>query len=70
MKDKNVSTVFHYIPLHDSPAGKKYGRFHGQDRFTTVESDRLVRLPLYYELQDMQVEYVIECIEGFFNKAI
>ncbi|MFZ5973877.1 MAG: dTDP-4-amino-4,6-dideoxygalactose transaminase [Bacillota bacterium] len=70
MRSKGVLTVFHYIPLHDSPAGKKYGRFHGQDRFTTAESERLVRLPLYYDLQDTQVDYIIECVEEFFNKAV
>lgn len=69
MKGKGVSTVFHYIPLHDSPAGKKYGRFHGQDRYTTAESERLVRLPLYYELHDAQVEYIIECVTGFFDNG-
>lgn len=51
LKENDISTVFHYIPLHDAPAGKKYGRFHGEDRYTTSESERLVRLPLYYGLE-------------------
>jgi len=69
MRGRGVTAVFHYVPLHDSPAGRKYGRFHGEDRFTTAESERLVRLPLYYELQDAQVEYVIGCVREFFMKA-
>ena len=48
MKENGVLTVFHYIPLHTSPAGQKFGRFHGEDRYTTRESERLVRLPMYY----------------------
>ena len=47
LKENDISTVFHYIPLHSAPAGKKYGRFHGEDRYTTSESERLLRLPLY-----------------------
>ena len=50
MKSQDVLTVFHYIPLHSAPAGKKYGVFAGEDKFTTKESERLVRLPLYYNL--------------------
>ena len=50
MKENGVLTVFHYIPLHTSPAGQKFGRFHGEDRYTTRESERLARLPMYYGL--------------------
>lgn len=60
MKSKGISCVFHYVPLHSSPAGLKYGRFDGPDEFTTKESDRLVRLPMYYGLSDEDREYVIE----------
>lgn len=70
MRKKGVSTVYHYIPLHISPAGEKYGRFSGKDRFTTVNSERLVRLPMFYELEDVQVDYVIECVEEFFRRAV
>lgn len=56
MKENGVLTVFHYIPLHTSPAGQKFGRFHGEDRYTTRESERLVRLPMYYGLTLDQVD--------------
>ena len=56
LKAKDVMAVFHYVPLHSAPAGKKYGRFHGTDRYTTLESERLVRLPLYYGMQDAEIE--------------
>jgi dTDP-4-amino-4,6-dideoxygalactose transaminase len=59
MKDRGIVTVFHYVPLHSSPAGEKFGRFHGEDRDTTSESDRLVRLPLYYGLIPEDQQYVI-----------
>lgn len=48
LKEHDILAVFHYIPLHSAPAGQRYGRFHGEDRYTTMESERLVRLPLYY----------------------
>ena len=51
LKQHGVMAVFHYVPLHSSPAGLKFGRFHGEDVFTTRESDRLVRLPMYYGLK-------------------
>ncbi|MBR2728951.1 MAG: dTDP-4-amino-4,6-dideoxygalactose transaminase [Lachnospiraceae bacterium] len=50
LKARGIVAVFHYVPLHSSPAGLRFGRFHGEDRYTTSESDRLVRLPLYYGL--------------------
>ena len=59
LKDKGIVAVFHYIPLHSAPAGLKFGRFHGEDRYTTSESDRLVRLPLYYGLTQEDQQYVI-----------
>jgi len=68
MRHRGVTAVFHYIPLHDSPAGKKYGRFDGEDRYTTADSERLVRLPLYYELQNAQVDYVIGCVREFYGR--
>lgn len=68
MKSKGILTVFHYIPLHSSTAGKKYGRFHGVDRYTTAESNRLVRLPLYYDLEDSETEYITDCIHDFYMK--
>ena len=67
LKDAGISAVFHYIPLHSAPAGKRYGRFHGEDVFTTRESERLVRLPLYYGLKCSEVEYVCDKIQEFYE---
>lgn len=66
-KQHGVNAVFHYIPLHSAPAGKIYGEFHGEDRYTTKESERLLRLPMYYGLQEEQVERVCEVLEGFWE---
>lgn len=67
LKSQGILSVFHYIPLHTAPAGLKYGRFHGEDRFTTKESERLTRLPMYYGLTLEQVEYICEQIKVFFR---
>ncbi len=67
MKEKDILTVFHYIPLHSSPAGKKFGRFAGEDRYTTKESERLLRLPMYYGLKTEEVDYIIEQIHTFYK---
>lgn len=67
LKEKGISTVFHYVPLHTAPAGKKFGRFHGVDRYTTKESDRLLRLPMYYRLKPEDRERVVEEIHEFFR---
>ncbi len=67
MKKHEIYTVFHYIPLHSSPAGVKLGRFHGEDIYTTKESERLVRLPLYYGLKKEEVSYVASEIYKFFG---
>nr|WP_113866056.1 dTDP-4-amino-4,6-dideoxygalactose transaminase [Brenneria salicis]NMN90148.1 dTDP-4-amino-4,6-dideoxygalactose transaminase [Brenneria salicis ATCC 15712 = DSM 30166]RBP63232.1 dTDP-4-amino-4,6-dideoxygalactose transaminase [Brenneria salicis ATCC 15712 = DSM 30166]RLM30873.1 dTDP-4-amino-4,6-dideoxygalactose transaminase [Brenneria salicis ATCC 15712 = DSM 30166] len=66
MKEAEILTVFHYIPLHDSPAGLNFGRFAGEDRYTTQESERLVRLPLFYNLSDVNQRTVINTILSFF----
>ncbi len=58
LKEKGEMAVFHYIPLHTSKAGKEFGRFHGEDVYTTKESERLMRLPLFYNLTDMEMEKV------------
>ena len=65
MKQNDIQTVFHYIPLHSSPAGLKYGRFSGTDTFTTKESQCLVRLPLYYNLSDEDLNRIIDCTISF-----
>ncbi len=67
LKQRGVDAVFHYIPLHTAPAGKKYGRFHGEDRYTTKESERLVRLPMYYGLADEDIDRVISEITAFYK---
>lgn len=67
MKARGISTVFHYVPLHTAPAGKKYGEFVGEDRFTTKESERLVRLPLFYGMKEVDAERVISGIMEFYK---
>ena len=66
MKEAEILTVFHYIPLHSSPAGTRFGRFHGTDAFTTRESERLLRLPLFYNLSDNNQRTVISSLLSFF----
>lgn len=68
LKERNVNAVFHYIPLHSAPAGLRFGRFNGEDRYTTVESERLVRLPLYYGLTAEDREKVISAVCEFYSK--
>lgn len=68
LKANDVNAVFHYIPLHSAPAGLKMGRFHGEDVYTTKESERLVRLPLYYGLKPEEVDHVIEKVKAFYHK--
>lgn len=65
LKEKDVNAVFHYIPLHSSPAGIKYGEFIGEDKYTTKESERLLRLPLYYGLKKEEILYIVDCLERF-----
>ena len=67
MKEHGVMSVFHYIPLHTAPAGLKFGRFHGEDKYTTKESERLARLPMYYGLTLEQVDYICDTIKEFYN---
>lgn len=66
LAENGVHSVFHYIPLHTAPAGQKFGRFHGEDRYTTAESERLTRLPMYYGLTLEQVDYICDVIYKFF----
>lgn len=67
LKRNNVNSVFHYIPLHSSPAGKKFGKFFGKDRYTTKESERLLRLPLYYGLKDEDIDYIVNKIIEYYK---
>lgn len=65
--ENEILAVFHYIPLHNAPAGKQFGRFNGEDVYTTKESDRLVRLPLYYGLKEDEVGYIIDKVKEFYK---
>ncbi len=67
LKKNEIGAVFHYIPLHSSPAGCRFGRFHGEDRYTTSESERLVRLPMYYNLSEDEQGYIVDKIMEFFR---
>lgn len=67
LKNREITAVFHYIPLHSAPAGKKYGTFFGEDRYTTKESERILRLPLYYGMKETDIISVISAIKKFFG---
>ncbi len=68
LKSKDINTVFHYIPLHSSPAGKKYGRAFGDLFITNRVSDTLLRMPLFYELNDYEMEKIFEAISSYFGR--
>ena len=67
LKDNGIFSVFHYVPLHSSEAGLMYGRFHGLDNFTTEESKRIIRLPMYYNLRKEDQQEVIDCVFNFYR---
>jgi len=67
LKENGILAVFHYVPLHSAPAGRKFGRFCGEDRYTTNTFERLLRLPMYYGLQPSEVEYVADKIKEFYK---
>lgn len=67
LKQKDILSVFHYVPLHSAPAGIKFGRFHGEDKYTTRESERLLRLPLFYKLTADETEYIAEQVKAFYR---
>ncbi len=67
LKANGVYAVFHYVPLHSSPAGLQWGRFHGSDVYTTMESERLLRLPLFYGISKDEVEYIVSKVFEFYN---
>ena len=67
LKENGVQAVFHYVPLHSAPAGLKFGRFDGEDVCTTAESDRLLRLPMYYGLDEKTRDIVIQTVLGFYT---
>ena len=65
MRENQIQCTFHYVPLHSAPAGLKFGRFYGKDEYTTQESDKLVRLPMYYNLNKENLNYIIQTTEKF-----
>ncbi|MCX8959015.1 dTDP-4-amino-4,6-dideoxygalactose transaminase [Erwinia psidii] len=67
LKEAEILAVFHYIPLHSSPAGQRFGRFYGTDRYTRSESERLLRLPLFYNLSDNNQKTVINSLLSYFS---
>ena len=67
LKKNDILAVFHYIPLHSAPAGVKFGRFHGEDVYTTAESDRLLRLPMYYGLKKNELNKIIDTVIKFYK---
>ncbi|UKH17035.1 dTDP-4-amino-4,6-dideoxygalactose transaminase [Actinobacillus pleuropneumoniae] len=69
LKQHGILAVFHYVPLHSSPAGQRFGSFIGEDRFTTSESERLVRLPLFYNLQPQESDKIIRVILEFLHQC-
>jgi len=68
LKEENISTAFHYIPLHSSVAGKKYSTFIGEDKYTTIESTRLLRLPIFYGIREEEIERVTLTIQRFLER--
>lgn len=66
LKERDILSVFHYVPLHSAPAGQKYGRFHGEDKYTTRESERILRLPMFYKLTADQTEYIAKQVKAFY----
>ena len=66
LKENGIMAVFHYIPLHTAPAGMRFGRFHGEDEYTTKESERLLRLPMFYALTEDQVTYICDKVKEFY----
>ena len=67
LSENDILAVFHYVPLHSAPAGLKYGRFHGEDRYTTKASERLLRLPMYYGLKAEPVSYISGKVKEFYG---
>lgn len=70
MRENGICSVFHYIPLHSSSAGMRFGTFHGEDKYTTLESERLARLPMYYGVSEIDLKYVIKKTLEFFDEKM
>jgi dTDP-4-amino-4,6-dideoxygalactose transaminase len=68
LKENGVSSVFHYVPLHNSPAGLKYGKTFSELPVTEDLSERLLRLPLYFDLSESEVSFILEKLNLFFKE--
>lgn len=68
LKKNGVTAVFHYILLHSAPVGQKFDRFYGEDRFTSKESERLIRLPMFWGLAEKDLEMICNIICDFYIK--
>ena len=69
LKDCGIEAVFHYVPLHSTVAGINFGRFHGKDTYTTIESEKIIRLPMYYDIDKKTQLKIVSAIKDFFRKA-
>ena len=70
LKESGIQSVFHYVPLHTSPAGMRFGIFNGKDNYTTKESDRLLRLPMFYNLKLEEIDFISVEIRKFYKNCI
>ena len=68
LRARGVQAPFHYVPLHSAVAGQRFGRFHGEDKYTTAESSRLLRLPMYYGLAESDVELAAQTVASFYRE--
>ena len=67
LKENDILPASHYVPLHSAPAGKKFGRFHGEDKYTTSGYERLLRLPMFYTLKEEEVVYITDKVKEFYH---
>ena len=67
LQENGIWSVFHYVPLHSAPAGIRFGCFHGEDKYTTRESERLFRLPMFYTLKEEEVDYIVSKVKEFYH---
>ncbi|WP_070968085.1 dTDP-4-amino-4,6-dideoxygalactose transaminase [Vibrio sonorensis] len=70
MKQQDILTVFHYLPLHSTAAGKRYSTFNGEDNHTTQESEKLVRLPLYYNMTESELNTVVTHLRHYLSQQV
>ena len=69
LKENEIHSVFHYVPLHSSPGGRIFGEFFNEDKYTTLESERLLRLPMFYGLQEYEIDKVCTAIKEFLDMS-